>query len=334
MQVLIEKLDEKLEPLLKQQKIKDGAKLSQTDLNSMKPVQVPFHTWKDLKTSSSVTPSDVVAMVESLSASVEADKRSTNNGDEEENVKPKVKGFLTNDLFALSPYTSFVLVNEVPYEVTISDRTIVRGETDHLIRSRDYSYVSAGIFESKNSREKLEQPKHIAQFIVELFGEHFKILDSTRARPDEICGVMTNGKNWVMGRSTVYQGNYLRYYACSTRPEEIAQFLIHMLEVGLYICRLLDHQFDTNQHGQNADASGDDSISGHGGDEGGDEGDGGGDEDNGDKPNTAVAFFPGNGDTKTSSTGFNHSASLKHFAVNHFIAKLTAENLARFTPRG
>lgn len=162
-------------------------------------------------------------------------------GDEFKNVKPNVK-VMFESIFKIYVDYPLTIDKEVPYNLTLDSGTLIKGATDHIIQDKDFPDLALATVESKNSTEKLNLAGHKAQFLAELLAEHYKINDRTRVRPSEMCGLMTNGSDWMLARLFYREGQRLLHYVFVDRSDtedKVAKFLIHLLEVAKTISALL-----------------------------------------------------------------------------------------------
>jgi hypothetical protein len=234
-----EVVDPQFQALLKKKNKKLGSALSTQDVNDMEGVSVPFSIWSlSLYANRSVSLEDIAAQLGNLHDAVQHDSREE---DEVDNVRKKVHEMLLkiveNHVFA-----NLIAEREKSYKVVIANSGAeVTGVTDHIIRDREFPEFSLATGESKNSTENLQQKKHVAEFLAELLAEHENILKSRVVRPNlEMCGVLTNGRDWMLGRRFFYDGRFLLQYSFIDSKDseccmKVARFVIHMLQVSLKI---------------------------------------------------------------------------------------------------
>jgi hypothetical protein len=327
-----ELVDSKFQALVEAKKKKIGSALSTQDVNDMEGVSVPFSIWSlSLKSNSSVSLADIATQLINLRTAVERDSKMK---DEVENVQEKVHNMLVK-ILEIPIYENLIAEREKDYHVIVPNSgTEVTGVTDHVIRIRGFSDFSVATGESKNSKENLQQKKNVAQFLAELLAEHEKILRLRVARPKEMCGVLTNGKDWMLGRRFFYDGRYcLQYSFVDSKDSEccmkVACFVIHMLQVSLEITTevlcprklpgIREDALDGDEEMKKRDDN--------------DEEDEGNDHDEEIGKSTSIFKIGSGGKAERKGTKHSHSVVNNDPDSYYFIARLTEENLRRYAVR-
>jgi hypothetical protein len=223
----------------------------------------------------------------------------------------------------------YMYMREAKYKLTTLNGTEINGATDHVLKDYSTSDFVVATIESKGSSKDLTGVSFKAQFLAELSAEYNKIVDKSLVKPSEMCGVMTNGSDWMLARLFYREGKRKLHYAYVNRKDtdatgKVARFLLHLLDASLKISSLLNTKVSSKFIKPNEGM-----VSGEDGDGDGD-GDGGNNDDDADDDDEDKDKDSNN------HLGKEAQVSSYHYSMCYgnefdFVAPLSMENLRKHT---
>ena len=220
---------------------KKASKLSKAELHNFTVMEVDSGVILTLH-ENDINLSSTVAFLNSYTKSVQDLVDSKPKIDEVNDLQPLSRSLIQNLIELLkAPVTMRSGLEDIEFEYLGIVGLRISGETDAAICSRE---VRVATWEDKNPVEDITIANHLAQALTAIDATAFKFIEYCNLQPTLLCGMMTNGKNWILFTRMFSDGRVLwrrtEPVSAVENTDKVASMLLEYFDAAIALQKTID----------------------------------------------------------------------------------------------
>lgn len=220
---------------------KQASKLSKAELHNFTVMELDSGVILTLH-ENDINLSSTVAILNSYTKSFQDLVDSKPIIDEVNDLQPLSRSLIQNLIELLkAPVTMRSGVEDIEFVYLGIVGLRIIGETDAAICSRE---VRVATWEDKNPVENITNAKHLAQALTAIDATAFKFIEFCNLQPILLCGMMTNGKDWILFTRMFSDGNVLwrrtEPVSAVENADKVASMLLEYFDAAIALKKTID----------------------------------------------------------------------------------------------